>query len=207
MSRRNRQRTWTYGGVGLILCGVVGTVQTSVNASIGSDAVRAGSAVVFAASILLFAFGFSRDASVVGRKPLGVAALTVLALWPLAAFAITRALEPTADEAAWNVYGYVSLLVPAAAALVAAAQIGRNEDLPRPWRWAPMWVLGLYAVTWAVPQIIFVAERPENIQGFADLFRMLGSLASLAGTLGLGILAIVLAAKQRPDSVEVYPAR
>src|SRR5690606_32214784 len=58
--------------------------------------------------------------------------------------------------------------------------------------------------TWAIPQIVFVTVRPEHVQSFADLFGMLSSLAALAGTLGLGILAIVLAVQQRPDGVEVY---
>ncbi|WP_435748794.1 hypothetical protein [Microbacterium sp. PMB16] len=207
MSRRSRQKTWTYAGAGLIFCGVVEAVQTSLNGTLGMAAFQVITGLAFAVSILLFAFGFTPDASVVARRPLGVTALTIVAVWPFAAFAITRGLMPLAGEAVWSIYGYVALLIPAAAALVAAAQIGRNGKLPRPWRWAPMWVLGLYALTWAIPQIIFVTERPETIQGFADLFRMFGSLASLAGTLGLGILAIVLAAKQRPESVEVYPAR
>jgi hypothetical protein len=33
---------------------------------------------------------------------------------------------------------------------------------------------------------------------------MLGLLAFLAGTLGLGILALVIGARQRPESIEVY---
>ena len=67
-----------------------------------------------------------------------------------------------------------------------------------------MWVLAAYAVTWSVPEIVFVSVRPDSIQAFADLFLMLGALASLAGTLGLGILAIILAVRERPGSVEVY---
>lgn len=132
--------------------------------------------------------------------------MAVVALWPLAAFALTRSLAaqgPT-DDTAWVIYGYFSLLVPAAAGLVAGAQIARADIVSSPWRWAPLWVLGAHALTWAVPQIIFVTVRPESIQAFADLFAMLGALASLAGTLGLGILAIALAVQQRPDSVEVY---
>ncbi|PRB14119.1 hypothetical protein [Microbacterium sp. MYb62] len=172
----------------------------------GSDTIRIVIDLIFAASILLFAFGLSRDASVVGRKPLGVTAMTVVALWPLAEFAATRlfALGPLTDETVWRVHGYLALIVPAAAGLVAAVQIARSDEVPQPWRWAPMWVLGGYLVTWAIPQIIFVTERPESIQAFADLFQLLGALAALAGTLGLGIVALVLAARQRPESVEVY---
>lgn len=203
MGRRNRQRTWIGGGTGLIVCGVLATLQTSF---IGLDAVRLATHVIFAASILLFAIGLSRDASVVARRPLGLTAMVVLALWPLAAFALTRALRPDAltNDSGWTIYGYVSLLVPAAAGLVAATQIARSDTVPPPWRWAPTWVFSAYAIAWALPQIIFVTVRPEAIQGFADLLQMLGSLASLGGTLGLGILAIVLAAQQKPESVDVY---
>jgi hypothetical protein len=178
-------------------------LQTSF---IGLDAVRFITHVIFAASILLFAIGLSRDASVVARRPLGLTAMAALALWPLAAFALSRALMPDAptNDSGWTIFGYVSLLVPAAAGLVAAAQIARSDTVPSPWRWAPLWVLGAYALAWAVPQIIFVTVRPESIQGFADLLLMLGSLASLSGTLGLGILAIVLAAQQKPESVDIY---
>lgn len=208
MSRRSRQQTWTYAGAGLIVCGVGEMVQTSLRGTPGSDAVRILIDLVFAASILLFAFGLSRDASVVGRRPLGVTAMAVVALWPLADLASEGLLPlgPSTDDTAWMVQGYLSLIVPAAAGLVAAVQIARGDEVPRPWRWAPMWVLGAYAVTWVIPQVIFVTEHPENIQAFADLFQMLGSLASLAGTLGLGIVALVLAARQRPESVEVYPS-
>ena len=97
-----------------------------------------------------------------------------------------------------------SLLAWAAAGLIAAAQIARTDIVPQPWRWAPLWVLGGYALSWAVPQIVFVSLRPEEIQPFAGLLQLLSALAGLAGTLGLGILAIVLAVQQRPDSVEVY---
>lgn len=181
--------------------------QTSLSDLVAADATRVVTDLIFAVSILLFAFGLSRDASIVGRRPLGVTAMVVVALWPLIDFALTRspALGSPADESSWMIHGYLSLLVPAVAGLVAATQIARGDHVPQPWRWAPMWVLGGYALTWAIPQIVFVTARPESIQGFADLFLLLGSLASLAGTLGLGVLAIVLAAQQRPRSVGVYP--
>ena len=203
---RNRRRTWITGGAGLIVCGVLGMLQTNLVGMPGSEIMRVVTDVVFAASMLLFAFGLSREASVVGRQPVGSAAMVVLALWPFAAFVLTRSLnsQVPSEDTAWMIYGYVSLLVPAAAGLVAAAQIARSGNVPAPWRWAPMWVLAAYAVTWAVPEIVFVSVRPDSIQAFADLFLMLGALDSLAGTLGLGILAIILAVRERPGSVEVY---
>lgn len=181
-------------------------LQTTIVGMTGTGVIGAVTDVVFAASILLFAFGLSPDASVVDRKPLGVTAMFMVALWPLAASVVTRTLnsQASADDSVWSTYGYFSLLVPASAGLVAAAQIARSANIPSPWRWAPLWVLGAYALTWAVSQIMFVTVRPEEIQALAVLLATLSALASLAGTLGLGILAIALAAQQRAAGVEVY---
>lgn len=204
------RKTWTAGGIGLIACGVIGVLQSSAPGLTGSGAISVVNDVIYAASALLFAIGFSRAASVVARKPLGVSAMVIVALWPLANSLLARLLasgvpvQTAGSGAAWTVYGYLSLLIPAAAGLLAAVQISRAGVVPSPWRHAPLWVLGAYAVTWAIPRIIFVTVRSGEIQAFADMFLMLGSLASLAGTLGLGILAIVLAARESPRSVDVY---
>lgn len=203
---RHRQRTWIFGGAGLITCGVVGMLQTSLVGVPGADIINVVVDAIYAASVLLFAIGLSRAASVVARGPLGVAAMTVVALWPLVSPTLTRMLadQSPAEEEAWTAYGYLSLLVPTAAALIAGAQIARARSVPSPWCWAPLWVLGAYAATWAIPQIIFVTVRADGIQEFGGLFTMLGGLATLAGTIGIGILAIVLAARERPESVEIY---
>jgi hypothetical protein len=65
-------------------------------------------------------------------------------------------------------------------------------------------ILGFQAFAWAVPQIVFVSLGSDAIANLADLYVLMSTLAGLAGTLGLGILALVLAAQQRPESVEVY---
>jgi len=103
-----------------------------------------------------------------------------------------------------STYGYVTLVVQTGAALIAATQIARAGVVGSPWCWAPLWVLGFQALAWAVPQIVFVPIGPGAIQSWADLLVLVGALAALSGTLGLGIMALVLAAQQRPDTVEVY---
>ncbi|MGM7668163.1 hypothetical protein [Microbacterium sp. A93] len=203
------RKTWMVAGSGLIICGVIGMLQPSVLGLTGSAVITVIGDVIYAASVLLFAIGFSREASIVERRPLGVTAMAIVGLWPLAGFILTRLLalvEPSGGSA-WTVYGYLSLLIPAAAGLLAAVQIARADAVPSPWRLAPLWVLGAYAVTWAISQIIFVTVRSESIQAFADMFFMLGALTSLAGTLGLGILALVLDARKTPRSVDVYTSR
>ncbi|CAH0195486.1 hypothetical protein [Microbacterium foliorum] len=204
MTRRTRQRTWILGGVGLIACGILGVLPPG--GRVGSGPILLVTDVLFAASVLLFAVGLSRDASVVTRRPLGVTAMAIVAIWPLLSSVITRAMGPgvSPNDDAWVAYGYIALFIPTAAGLVAAMQIARSDTVPSPWRWAPAWVLGMQALAWAVSQAVLVTARPENVQSFAEPFHMLGTLASLAATLGLGILALILAARSRPESVQVY---
>jgi len=162
--------------------------------------------VIYAAAVLLLAIGLSREGSVVARKPLGLAAMVVVAVWPLTAFVLTSLLtvqEPVGGDG-WMIFGYFALAVPVCAGLVAAVQIARAGVVPSPWRWAPLWVLGLQAAAWAIPNIAIVTVGSAGIQGLANILAMLGWLAFLAGTLGLGILALVIGVRQRPESVEVY---
>lgn len=67
---RRVRLTWTIGGAGLVLCAVIGMLRYSL-LNIGPIADYALD-VVFAAAVLLFAIGLSREASVVARQPLGV---------------------------------------------------------------------------------------------------------------------------------------
>ena len=154
MTRRTRQRTWMLGGVGLVACGVLGVLPPG--GRVGSGPILLVTDVLFAASVLLFAVGLSRDASVVSRRPLGVAALAIVAIWPLLSSVITRAMGPgvSPDDGAWTTYGYIALFIPTAAGLVAAMQIARSDSVPSPWRWAPAWVLGMQALAWAVSQAV-----------------------------------------------------
>ena len=185
---RQVTRTWTIAGSGLILCGVLGMI-------------------VWAVAVLLFAIGLSREASVVARRPLGLTALAIVALWPLAATALGATLsqtDPTGGGAGWQVLGYASLLIPAAAGLIGGVQLGRAGVIPAPWRWAPLWVLAAQAAAWALPQILFVALGPDDVQPVAAALAAIGTLPFLAATVGLGVLALVLAARQRPASVDVF---
>lgn len=204
MTRRTRRRTWLSGGLGLIGGGILGTLQ--LNGGAGFGAIQGIAHVIFAVSILLFAVGFSRDASVVSRRPLGMAALAIVAIWPLIAFAISRVMGPgvSPDDNAWMAYGYIALFVPAASGLIAVIQIARSNTVPAPWQWAPAWVLATQTLVWVTSQTILVSVRPGDVQSFADLVQVLGMLAWLAGTLGLGIVALILAAQVRPESVQIY---
>ena len=91
-----------FGGVGLIICGVLSIVNHSL---LGSPAAGITVGVVaglaWAVGVMIFAIGFSRDGSVVARKPLGVAAMCVVAFWPLVTTtvsALLAALIPGPDD-------------------------------------------------------------------------------------------------------------
>ena len=162
--------------------------------------------LLWAAAVLVFAMGASRDASVVARKPLGLAAMAIVALWPLI-HTVVGLIAPgpqTLSEANdWLFWWYLSLVLPVIAGLIAAVQIGRAGTVPRPWNWAPLWVLAGQVVLWVVPQVVGIAA-PEALLQAPGLLAATGTLGFLAGTLGLGILAVVVAARAPAGTVEIF---
>jgi hypothetical protein len=201
---RSVKTTWMAGGAGLVACGVLGVLSYSMLGTPGTQVISLVGDAIFATAVLLFAIGLSPDASVVARRPLGVTAMVVVAAWPLVAFVIASLLALDEPGDGSMIYGYVALIVPAGAGLVAAVQIARADVVPSPWCWAPAWALAVQAAAWAIPNVVTVAAGPQAIQGLANILAALGMLAFLVGTLGLGILALVLAAQQRPHGVEIY---
>ncbi|AZC13116.1 hypothetical protein [Microbacterium sp. ABRD28] len=200
-----RGTTWIIGGIGLILSGALGLLGAGSAGLAGSGVLAIVQNVAFAASALLLAVGMTRADSVVARRPTGVVAVAILALWPLiaeGAAAAIGAVEPNA-AAAWTVLGYASILVPTAAGLIAAVAILRAGTVPDPWRWAPMWVLAFQVGAWALTQALAVALGPD-VLSINGVFLLLGAVAFLAGTLGFGVLAVILGSRRRGATVEVY---
>lgn len=196
--------TWTIGGAALVLCGVIGMLGA---AAPGALVLYAANQIVYAGAVLLFAVGLSREASVVRRGRLGVSALAVVALWPFVAEGIDALLPPLPPAATFDTARstlvYVDMFVSLAAALVAVVRIGRARTVPRPWNQAPLWALIVFVATWVLPQAYFVTVGPAAAQSSIEVVNVVAQLGFLARTLGLGILALVLAARVRPDSVEV----
>lgn len=201
-----RRLLWLVGGIGLIACGVVGVIRGAVLGAPGTSVVLTVIAdVLWAGAILLLAFGLSREGSVVGRKPLGLAASAAVALWPVTStlvnlFAGSDNLEQ-AD--AWRFWGYLSVVLPLVFGLIAAMQVARAGVVPAPWNWAPLWVLGVQSVMWILPQLIGAAS-PTFVMEMAGLVAALGTLAFLTSTLGLGILAVILASRSQTGTVPVF---
>jgi hypothetical protein len=171
-----------------------------------------GSTVAFSASVLVFAFGAGRGGSIVGRRPLGVTAALVLALWPFVERVLTWAMpfdEGTAEF--YQGWGYVSLTVRIAAAVVLVVQIARAGVVTGRLRWAPAWALAAVVVPQILAQVLLIAmgidQSRTEVDGVTLLFG-LGQLASFAAPVTLGILAIVLAQRAPAPSgepVQIYP--
>ena len=198
--------TWTIGGIGLILSAVIGSLRY-LRLDIG-PALAVSLDVVFAAAVLLFAIGLSKEASVVARRPLGVTALTVLAVWPLA-LRLVHPLLPDMNSAfdagldayreAETILTLVSLLnfvVMLAAALIGTIQIARARVVPTPWRWAPLWAVIASVAGGVLPQLLF-AFGPAGVSHFTVVATVSSLLDLLPRTLGRGLLALVQAARSR----------
>lgn len=206
--------TWTIGGVGLVLCAVMGMLRTppfGVGSVLGIAA-----EILFAAAVLWFAIGLSRDASVVARRPLGSVALAVVALWPIVvrvASPFLPTLDATTSEGGLDAYREVEnlltavfmadLLISVGSAVVAVVQIGRAGTIPPPWQWAPLWALLASLAAALLPQLLFAVAGDQDPRIVTEAAFTLGALGFLARTLGLGIIALLLAARQRGGSVEV----
>lgn len=198
----SRRLTWTLGGAGLILCGAIAVLRTVAAGVVVPSLASALVGVIFAASVLLLAVGLSREASVVARQPLGVAALAVLAVWPFVQELLFLRFATTLAVPGLFVLSWAGILIPLAAALVAGLVIARAGTVPPPWNWAPLWALVGAFVLQVAAQLVMVAAAPDAVQGFAGLVIALQAVAYLLGTLVLGVLAVALAARVEVPSAE-----
>lgn len=192
-----RQLTWVTAGAGLILFGVVGVVRTALPGLLPPLTFTLVGNGALAVSMVLFGVGLSRESSVVARGPIGVGALVVLGLWPLVTpFLVPfTGTIPTPGDPLLLVYGIALLAVPLIAAVVAVLSIARARVVPSPWRWAPLWaLLALVGVELLVQGLMFAAS-PERVQSLAGLVVMLQAAVGFTATVGLGALAIFLAAR------------
>lgn len=205
--RPARVSAWTLGGALLIASAVIGFVGAGPGAGPWA---RLASAVVFAAAVTTLALGLPNGGSVTRRRPLGTAALLVLAgatvvsavLWMLASGWVQAPGQRPA-AAVMSAAFVVDLAVRAASALVAAVQIGRAGVVPPPWNWAPAWVLAAVAVQTIGTQVIFAAAG-SGAQQWASPLADVGALVSFGGPVFLGVLALVLDRRRR-STHRVFP--
>lgn len=198
------RRAWVIGGALLLATVVIGVaLQQSGLPIVGGNYIGMA---LFTASLLVFAFGIRGSGSITARRPLGTAALTVLAIWSLLVPALERVFfSGNYPSDSLMAFSYVDSFVQFAAALVAVTQIARVGVVPRPWSWAPAWTLAAVAVPWLFGQIAAVGAT-QNATPISMFVVTLDGLVRIGAPVFLGVLAIVLANRpNRPQRVSVYP--
>ena len=184
------RHAWVIGGA-LLMGSVV--VSAPLSPYFGGGVIKAA---LFAAALVVFAFGIRGSGSVTARRPLGTTALVVLAAWVLLRSVVWGLPWVNAVETdVLTDVGYVDSVVQLAAALVAVVQIGRAGVVPRPWRWSPAWVLGAVVVPSLLGLLLFAVGGLQEQSQALTLTMFVSALDGLARTVGpvfLGVLAIVL---------------
>lgn len=170
---------------------------------------------LFAAGLVVFAIGLGRAGSVTARRPLGTTALVALAVWLLVASPLQQLLMPmevTFDDSDGrggyfqlvNMVGITIQVISLVLAIIAVVQIGRVGVVPRPWAWAPLWVLGVVIVARTLLSgMLPLPALAYDQQALGVMFGLSGLL--VAASIGfLGVLAMVLAVRPVPGSTVVY---
>lgn len=162
--------------------------------------------LAWTAALVVLAIGVGRAGSVVARRPLGVGALLVLAVWSWVERLVFLIVPPTAENIDFSLsWGYVSIAVSLAAAIIAVISIARAGVIDGSLRWAPLW--GLVAAT--APQVLgalALAAPSTDPQALAGPLVGLSQLVGVGVPLALGILAILRAGRPRErPATQVYP--
>lgn len=193
---RQRRRTWVVGGSLIVLAASVGFVARFELAPY-----HAAKDVLWALAVLVLVVGLGRAGSITRRRPFAsaVALLQVaVAAPPLPTF-----LSGLVPDDPGNLYAqedaYMAVMIPYQAllftmTLAAVILIGAIAALPRPWSWAPAFVLAVSVISSTATLAIGFGGPSAVLQRI--LFEVPG-----AGMLLLGILAIVLGirAGTRPE--------
>lgn len=206
---------WLWGG-GLLIGSVVLPAGLGPGAIVGGELVMWLTRALFAAAMVVFAFGLRGEGSLVARRPVGVIALLVLAFAPPLIDVIVQqganALLDGSGSFPQESVGLLQMLasvqaaVWAAAALVAAIEIARARVLPDPWRWAPTWGLAVVVGVYAISQIMGVAAGPVDTASLASIFAIGGFTAGILVPVGLGILVMMLGARGLiAPAAQIYP--
>jgi hypothetical protein len=157
-------RAWLVGGILLLTTVVFGVASQSLLTLTGAGGII-GTAL-YAAALLVFAYGIQGSGSVTARRPLGTVALTVLAVWLMLGTVVSAILVSAfpndSPPGALLQFGYRDPFVQFAAALVAVVQIRRVGVVPVPWNWAPTWALAAVSVPWLLMRLITAGATQES---------------------------------------------
>lgn len=185
---------WIVGGALMIVAVVIDYAQPWVP-SLPVPVPVSISTLAWAAGALVLALA---PGSVTARRPLGTAALTALGIWVVAASIasgiIGRSIRPDDPGPGPTVFGYVDLLTAFLLALIAVVQIARIEVVPRPWRWAPAWVLGAVAVSWVLQLLVAATVGADGAASLSGGLAVLDAFTRVGGVLVLGAISVGLGA-------------
>jgi hypothetical protein len=191
----NAQRAWFIGGA-LLLATVVLTVadQPALSQIVNGPLIATA---LFSAALLVFAYGVRGAGSLTARRPLGTAALTVLAVWSLLESVLTGLLPSgfpnDAIPSTLLLFGYVDSLLRFAVALGAVVQIARVGALPPPRNWAPAVALAAVCIPWLLGQIGAVGASHGEPTTLMLAIGAMDGVGRIDSTVFLCVLAIVLA--------------
>lgn len=166
---------------------------------------------LWAAALLVLAFGVRGQGSVVARRPLGVVALVVAAAVPLLAdlwWAVRPVSPADFPVGVGVVIGNGTSVLLLGALIVAVVVIGRAGAVPARVRWAPLIVLAVSSGAQILMSIVAVSLPSNLVRPEVTTAYFFASTLGTLGLLTLGILAIVFApreaAKPAPPT-QVYP--
>lgn len=200
--------TLTVGGILLLAQAAALLLTMAMAGAVGSIPLLSWIGIlVSSAALVIFAIGIGRQGSLVARRPLGVAALLVLAVWPFVDRTIEAFIPITIDSVDfWQSWGYASLAVRVCAAIIAVVEIARAGVIRGSLRWAPMWALVAIAVPQVVMNLAYAAPGYQSLD-LAGPIVGLSQLVSVGVPLTLGVLAVVRSRTRQsaPEAVQVYP--
>lgn len=185
---RARRRTWVIGGALLVLSGVVSLVARGPLGWMYS-----GKDWLWGIGALVLVIGLGRAGSITRRRPFAtiVTILQIAVASPAASSYLSTRLpdlppSTNAAEDAWSALFFPYYVLVFVLTVTAAIAIGIAGAAPKPWSWAPFWVLIATIGFWSV-----VAGGGHGLGGFTVVY------LPAVSTVFLGILAIVLGIRTR----------
>jgi hypothetical protein len=205
---RMRRRTWMLGGGLLVLSALLGLGMSELQGLITGlpfDITQ----VLFWAGAVVLAIGLGRSGSVTARRKLGTGVIVVLAVWQTVLSSLVWAMTGAGDASTTGDFSRVAVISTASEvvalglAIIAVMQIGRAGVVPKPWNWAPLWVLAVWVAAQLLPTLLAVGGSSADPTALNALFGFFSLLKGVAIAF-LGVLAIVLALRPAPGTTVVY---
>lgn len=208
---RVRRRTWMLGGGLLVASALLSLAMRNFIFLPGAFSLISPPDVLFAAGTVVLSVGLGAAGSITARRPLGTWALVGLAAWLLVASPLLQLVVPSdADGAELGEWVALSAMasvtvevVALGLALIGVMRIGREEVVPLPWRWAPLWALLAVIGVRALRSGLLFGQNGLGSEALLALDGV-GVLIEASAIGFLGVLALVLAARPLPGSTTVY---